>query len=83
LEVFMILSTRDGAYGNAFHSSEIAAVVPRVEKKRLLARQQLVGVAFMAFAIAAIAGLAAVGAQKYAVAEVDPTVEPSLTALGP
>jgi len=79
----MFLSTRDGAYGNPFHSSETAALVPRAEKRRLWARQQLIGVAVMAFAIAAIAGLAAVGAQKYAVAEVDPTAPPALTAVGP
>ena len=69
----MFLSTRDGAHGKPFHSSEIAALVPRTEKRRLSARQQLIGVAAMAFAIAAIAGLAAVAAQKYAVVEEDPT----------
>jgi hypothetical protein len=79
----MILSTRNGAYGNPFHSSEIAAVVPSVDKRRLLARQRFVGVAFMAFAIAAIAGLAAVAGQKYAVADVDETAPPSFTAVGP
>jgi hypothetical protein len=79
----MFLSTRDGAYGNPFQSNETAALFPRAEKRRLLARQQLIGVAVMAFAIAAIAGLAAVAAQKYAVAEVDPTAPPALTAVGP
>jgi len=69
----MFHPTRDGAFGNAFHSRETAALVPKAEKRRPLARRQLIGVALMAFAITAIAGLAAVAAQKYVVVEEDPT----------
>ena len=69
----MFHPTRDGAYGNPFHSRQTAAVVPRAERRRPLARQQLIGVAVMALAITAIVGLAAFAAQKYVVVEDDPT----------